>query len=282
MGGGPRMRCTALDLLNRGYRLMGLSGVQACSERRWYALRNFHMQYYEDSHLLNDYLHFWRDSMEDYWQHIASVLPRPMKALRVLCRAIPGFRRVVESKTYEQNRRMAEEHRNGTLYWYRQRNDARISAFFKDYATYESIPDWGIDMPQLDPEPAWHRLDHGYDEAKSQLELGDLRGAARFRGGECLSERWDGDLYTALQWKCARGHVFDGRPYTILKAGHWCPQCLPPPWDYDQEARINPFFAQVWYPNHDPQESNFYSEECCQDIVCADEEWSRQGARATR
>jgi hypothetical protein len=148
----------------------------------------------------------------------------------------------------------------------------RITAFYKDYETYESIPGWGLDMPQLNPEPEWHRLDHGYDESKGTLDIDDLHGSAEFRGGRCLSEEWDGDMYGSVEWECSAGHRFRGRPATILKAGHWCPECVPPPWNFDEEARRNPFFAQVWYPNHDREENNFYAEDCIQDISCADQD----------
>jgi hypothetical protein len=57
----------------------------------------------------------------------------------------------------------------------------------------------------------------------------------------------------------------------VLKAGHWCPQCTPPPWNYDEIAKVNPSFAQVWYLNHDKDESNFYPEDCYTDIVKYDE-----------
>ena len=102
------------------------------------------------------------------------------------------------------------------------------------------------------------------------VDLGNLKEAARFRGGQCLAEAWDTDSYTTLRWRCALGHEFAGKPYTLLKAGHWCPHCAPPPWNYDREARRNPFFAQVWYPNHDRDEDSFYPEDCTQDVVCAD------------
>ena len=78
-------------------------------------------------------------------------------------------------------------------------------------------------------------------------------------------------MYQTLEWRCARGHEFEGKPYTILKAGHWCPDCVPPPWDFDQEARLNPYFAQVWYPNHNQDEDNFYPEDCLGDIAGADQ-----------
>lgn len=30
-------------------------------------------------------------------------------------------------------------------------------------------------------------------------------------------------------------------------------------WDYDNIAKTNPFFAQVWYPNHTKDECNVYN-----------------------
>ena len=169
-------------------------------------------------------------------------------------------------------RKMVENHKNGPGYWITTRNDLRISAFFKDYQSYDAIPEWARDLPEMVPDLEWIRLDHRYDEDKIQLTLTDLKGAANFRGGKCLSQEWDGDMYQSLSWQCAREHQFTGKPYSILKAGHWCPACVPPPWDFDQEARLSPFFAQVWYPNHDPDENNFYPEDCLGDIEGADKD----------
>jgi nucleoside-diphosphate-sugar epimerase len=276
MGGGPRMRIVMYDLFQKVYGMNGMSGIEAVSERRWYALRNFHMQYYEDSTILNDYLHYWRDSLEDFYQEIAKTTPVSLKAVAFLAKRIPAFRKMVEQAAYKQFKNLVENHRNGTAYWYNHRNDMRITAFYKDYATYEAIPDWNVDMPQMDPLPACTRLSHGYEEGKARLDLNDLRGAAQFRGGECLSAEWDGDMFAPVHWKCAFDHTFTAKPNTVLKAGHWCPDCAPPPWNYDEEARRNPFFAQVWYPNHDPGENNFYPADCVKDIDAADKEFARR------
>jgi hypothetical protein len=239
-------------------------------ERKWFALRNFHMQYFEDSHLTNQYLNYWRDSLEDWLALLAEDRPLSLKAAAWLAGRVPFFQRVVEKITYRRMQKMIKEHKNGTGYWVKNRNDLRMSAFYKDYQSYHEIPDWDENLPEDVPDHSWNRLNHGYDENKIQLDLTDLQAAAQFRGGECLSQSWDGDLYQTLSWKCADGHRFSGNPYTILKAGHWCPNCLPPPWDFDREARKNPFFAQVWYPNHDPDENHFYPEDCLGDIMGAD------------
>ena len=272
MCGGPAMRFTAYDYMSANFRLIGLSGIEACAERRWFVLRNGHLNYFHDSHVLNSYLHFWRDSLESFWQSIWDDAPAAVKALAFACR-VPAVRRTVERVVRGTMRRMAEHHKNGTAYWYRNGNHRRISAYYRDNAAYEAIPDWGVEMPQLEPEPESAFLDHGYDESKAVLGPDDLREAARFRGGECLTSEWDGDLYAAQPWRCAFGHEFTARPYTVLKAGHWCPECLPPPWSYDEEARRNPFFAQVWYPNHDASEANVYGPDCIEDIAGAQRTW---------
>lgn len=276
MGGGPGMRCIAYDYVNRNLQLSGASGIEACTDRKWFALRNFHMQYYQDSHITNDYLHYWRDSMEDYWQVVANDFPLSLKLVAYIARLVPPLRKSVENSTYQMMKEMAENHKNGTACWYKDRNDQRISAFFKSYEEYDSIPDWGVDMPDLDPDPDWERLDHGYDEAREPLHLSDLEEAARFRGGECRSTTWDGDLFSNLEWGCAQEHTFTAKPNTILKTGHWCPECMAPPWDFDQQAKSNPFFAQVWYADHDVDEENFYSAESLQDILNADLEWDQR------
>jgi hypothetical protein len=252
------------------YRLVGMSGIAACSEPRWYALRNFHMQYFEDSGVLNDYLHYWRDSLQTYWQALDRDLPARLRLIRFLCARIPALRKRLERVAHERNRRVVTDHRNGTVYWYDHRNDRRIRAFFRDHRTRDAIPAWGDIRRPPEADPAWHRLSHGYDEAKPELDLSDLQGTARYRGGSCLAGAWDGDMYATLSWRCAFGHDFTARPYTVLKAGHWCPACVPPPWNYPEQADKNPFFAQVWYPHHDPDERDVYPEECLQDIVDAD------------
>jgi nucleoside-diphosphate-sugar epimerase len=265
MAGGPSCRTTYYHLLKRAMDMNGLR-IEKVFDRKWFALRNFHMQFYEDSYVLNDYISNWNESIEDYYQRMAESRTFTLKIIAKLCKNVSFIRNLIEKATYNRMKALAST-KNGTLYWYENKNEMRITAFYKDYTSYESIPKWGVDMPEMDSTKIdWHRLDHGYDESKEQLKIEDLKDAAHFRGGECISKEWDGDMYATLEWKCAFNHQFKGKPYTILKAGHWCPECLLP-WNYDEIAKRNPFFAQVWYPNHDIDEHNFYPEDCYTDIV---------------
>ena len=117
-------------------------------------------------------------------------------------------------------------------------------------------------------------LNHGYDETKPVEQLTDkeLQKAAAFRGGQYLGNNI---------WRCAQGHNFTASRRLILLGGHWCPECFPfpykeetiqklksdlrnhpsTPWAWDQEAKRNPFFAQIWTPLHEPDEDNVYGPE---------------------
>ena len=87
----------------------------------------------------------------------------------------------------------------------------------------------------------------------------DAKSAAKFRGGECLSDEMP-SLRAPLVWQCAEGHTFEASALTVLRAGHWCPKCCyPRPWKFDLLAKRNPYFAQVWYDSHAKDEDAEYN-----------------------
>jgi len=272
MGGGPKCRTTFIDFNQRIFGMLGMD-FRHIADRRWFSLRNFHMQFYEDSGELDKYIHHYRDTLEDYFKQVWDSMPISMKTVAYLNKILPPIRWLSERTARKQLLALAMR-KDGTLNWYMQKNDQRITAFYGSYEKYEQIPDWYHDIPAGTfgtPEPKHIRLNHGYDEAKEVLELSDLREAARFRGGKLLSEELDRDMYSRLRWKCASVHEFSGSPYLILKAGHWCPKCAAPPWNYDEIAKVNSFFAQVWYTNHSKEEHNYYDENCFMDILTDEE-----------
>ena len=277
MGGGPAMRTTAYQYLADSYSLLGAEW-EACAERNWYALRNFHMQYYEDSSLTNTYLKYQRDDLDSYWKVIRQSMPLHMRLLGYLAARIRPVRRLVERQAYELLQELASGHRNSPLHWYAKRNEARITAFFGGFDEFEAIPDWGVDMPDLRVDAPWRRLYHGYDETKPLLTLADLEEAAAFRGGHCLASDWDGDPYARLDWVCGAGHEFTARPYTVLGAGHWCGRCVESRNGHER-ASTDPFFAQVWYADHSADERYCYPPDGDADIRDADKIWAARKRR---
>lgn len=279
IGGGASCRVTGYETVDAGFKLMGGS-AKDFFEPQWAAARNFHCMWYYDSHILNDYLKFQTESFDDFWANMA-------KKFWYFKLGALAPKSLIKKLTIEK----LTKDSNAPQYWVDNNIEGRIKAFYGSMEKFEAIPrDWKdykllsegflpdgtkIDYNEFkrykDSPEDMNLLSHGYDESKkdSELSLDDMKQAAEFRGGECVSAKMNkGDLRTKLTWKCHNGHEFDSSPYTILKTGHWCPDCCTPaPWNFDELSKHVPFFAQIWYDTHDKDESNFCSEDCYKDIL---------------
>lgn len=226
LSGGPSCRTTFLEFLERIYRLLGMD-YRRVMERRWFVLKNFHMQYFEDAHILDRYLHHWNggQTLEDYYRQVWRSFHPSLRAVAWLNRRLPPFRRLVELATRLQLRSLALQ-KGGTLRWIRENDRSMIAAFYGSVEEFLAIPGWDTGMPDLDHGQEFRRLDHGYDESKNGLAIEDLRKAAECRGGTLVSDHWDGDLCQQLAWQCKGGHHFSMSPNSVLRGGHWCQECL--------------------------------------------------------
>ena len=231
---------------------MGHDAPKKIFEPNWFITRNFHGQWYLDSDELENILHFRHNiPIDEYFKEMGKKSPWFFK-LSFLGANFIGK---------EFMRFIASNKRFGTISWLKNRDEKRISAFFGSYSKWEAIPKTWDDIDLSRPSDIPIVIYHGYDETKpiEELDLEDMKGAALFRGGKCLAHQMKkGDLYTPLEWRCAFGHKFCMTPNSVLKGGHWCPKCDPIPWNYDEIARVNPFFAQVWEPFHGKEENNVY------------------------
>ena len=275
IGNGAAARVTGYETLDRGMRLMGRSAKEIFKPH-WHAARNFHCGWFYDSHILNDYFDFQHEGFEAFFKQCGKKFWY-FKLGKPFPRLISKFAIRPLLKT-----------QNAPLFWVTHNLQGRIKAFFGSKEQFDSIPkEWsGYHLLCEDKNPetgaalnyadlkdekkaAAFLLDHGYDETKPQedLDIEDMKGAAAFRGGSCVSgAMMRGDLYTPLEWECALGHKFRATPYLVLKTGHWCPQCSVPPWNFDALARNNAFYAQVWYDDHQKDENAFYEKDCFKDI----------------
>lgn len=61
------------------------------------------------------------------------------------------------------------------------------------------------------------------DFYKASSVLRELRGLAKSKGGQLLSNEYVNDK-TKLRWKCSEGHMWEAVPNNI-KNGSWCPHC---------------------------------------------------------
>lgn len=230
MSGGPSCRVTYFEYMERVFSLLGLGNYQSIFDRNWFALRNFHGGYYQDSDVLNGYLGHFRDSLEDHLKQLDDAFPRWMKLGGSICPK-PLI------KAYMK--RMADP-----LKWIKQGNDAYLNAFFGSKQAWEDIPGWdgpsfkGVASAPPDSPPV------GRPEA---MDLADLKAFAVSRGGRCEAGAFEGPGQR-LDWTCGRGHSFQASPRLLVGAGYWCPTCAPrlddvSGWDYETSGQQDPLLA---------------------------------------
>ncbi|MBR5290898.1 MAG: NAD(P)-dependent oxidoreductase [Erysipelotrichaceae bacterium] len=261
IGSGEQYRLTNYEFEDLILNTLGLGSPTKLFSPNWFTTKNFHGQWYVDSNALEEICHFRANiPVKEYFKEMMNHV-EPFYKLAFLGRPYAPIlkhtwmKSIAQTKTY------------GTLWWVQQNVEERMSAYFGSMEEYCQIPknwkDFKLTIPSKKAESEEVIvLNHGYDETKpfDQLTLEDLRKAAEFRGGQCLASEIV-DMYTPVLWKSARGNEFMMSPNLVLKGGHWCPEELPWPWDYDTEAKLNPFFAQVWYPLHNQNQMHVYGSE---------------------
>ncbi|MBN2168664.1 MAG: NAD-dependent epimerase/dehydratase family protein [Actinobacteria bacterium] len=70
MAGGPSCRTVFVDYLDRLLRIYGIGDYRKIMERNWFALRQHRCGWFEDSDILDGYLHHWRESLEDHFDQV--------------------------------------------------------------------------------------------------------------------------------------------------------------------------------------------------------------------
>ena len=242
IGSGAEYRLTNYDFERYLLKSINCPAPEKIFDVKWFATHNFHGQFYLDSDKLEAYLHFRANTpVESYFEQMASTLPWFYKLAKIAPAFLikPFMRMIANDKIF------------GTLGWLKTDNEQRIKAYFGSREERDAIPSWEeMCNINLAGEADAERLNHGYDESKplAELDIKDMHQAAEFRGGKCLSETMvKGDLATKLEWECAFGHRFLATPALVLLGGHWCDECMPAPWRFDEEAERNPFLAQVWH-----------------------------------
>lgn len=238
---GPQYRMTNYDFETRVLKAVHCPRPEKIFDANWFALKNFHGQYYLDADILEDYLHFRANiTLDDFFQQMSDGLPKIFYMAKIVPPAIikVALRSLAHKKTY------------GTQYWIKHHDEARIRAYYGSIEHYHAIPKWsGWDMSEPVGADKAVPIDHGYDETKalSRLTIEELQAAAAFRGGRLVSDAYSGDPTQLLIWECHQGHQFKASPKLVLEGGHWCPDCLSDHWDgFTDVAKHNPFFAQVY------------------------------------
>lgn len=254
IGGGESCRVSGFNLYKKLFSYIGITKLSNVMESNWSGLRNFHGQYYLDSDKLNDILEFRSDSMEYFYQAYLKKLGAITPLAKIITK-LPGGQKMIGGIIKKRFGKLTLQE-NGTVRFVKENMEDHIAAFWGSREAYNAIPPMDEFKPFTDWDTVVH-INHGYDESKpeSELNLNDVKEAAKFRGGECLSgSMTTGNWKEKLKFRCAFGHEFEANPRLVLEGGHWCPVCELESWNYYERAKVEPFFAQVWTPLHDKNE----------------------------
>ena len=240
IGGGAPNRLTNLELFDKMLGAAGVGDYREVLDPRWFALKNFHGQWYSDSDKLEQLVPFRQQTLDDYLKEQSRGVPWYIK----LGGALP---RLVKAK-FEKVARGPR----GTLNWLAQGDMAHIKAYFGSLKLWKNIGGWDSIPADRPPEQPID-LKHGFDESflNKEISLPEVQDAAQFRGGELLSTLLHpADWRSPLGWRCHAGHEFAASLNLILKGGHWCPACTANTSAYPYLAQHSAFFNQVWEPDH--------------------------------
>jgi len=257
IGGGESCRISAYNLYKKLFGMIGIKKLSYVMDSNWSAMRNFHGQYYLDSDKLNNILNFQNDGMDYFYKAYLKKLGIITLISKIITK-FPGGQKLIGSIIKKRFSKLTKTE-NGTVRFIEENMEDRISAFWGSKEAYQAIPPIDKFIPFSDWDNIVH-IDHGYDETKPETELNlqDIKEAAKFRGGECLSgSMTTGNWTEKLQFRCAFNHEFDASPRLVLEGGHWCPVCERESWNYYERAKVDSFFAQVWYPLHDKNEKKW-------------------------
>lgn len=259
IGGGESCRVSTLEMFQVLYGKLGITNLDYVIDRKWFATRNFHGQYYLDSDKLENYLGFRSDSMDYFYQSYLDNLGALVPVAKVVTK-LPGGQKLMGAMIKRTLKKEAIKER-GTLRFIEDNDIEKIDAYWGSKSNWEAIPSKLSEMKKFINWDKVIKLDHGYDENKpaALLNIDDMKGAATFRGGECLSVDMEtGNWTEKLDFKCAFGHTFSASPKLVLEGGHFCPQCERESWNYKERAKREPFFAQVWNPIQGKEDGREY------------------------
>ena len=262
IGGGPSCRVDTYKMYQEMYGELGFRSLDPVIDPKQYATRNFHGQYYLDSDKLENYLHFRSDSMQYYYDAYLKELGAAKPFGKMVCK-LPGGQKFMGNIIKGTFKKLLNSE-HGPQRWLDENIEDHIDAYWGSKKAWEAIPSKVSEMDHFTDWDTVVPIDHGYDESKpeSELSFSDVQGAAKFRGGELLSKSMrTGDWTTKLTFRCAFGHSFEASPRLVLEGGHWCPECERKSWNYGNRAKVDPFFAQVWDPLHEPDELREYPKE---------------------
>ncbi len=224
IGGGESFRMTNYQFISRVLAAIGAPPPEKVFEPGWFATRNFHGMWYNDSDRLNEIIPFRSGGTADeyfdimrreapWWVSMAKITPAAvMKA---------------------SMKHVAHTPKLGTLRWLKDNETPRIEAAFGSREIQESIGGWTAHEGRLKNPPAPDKVEKypsglSFDVETESLTPVQLTELASSIGGEVTlpGDTAVIDAHTPVEFTCNLGHKFRATPRMVAAGGHRCPECL--------------------------------------------------------
>ena len=256
VGGFNENKNTYYESLDIGFKIIG-GKTSDFFETNYDSLRNSHGIWLDDSDLLDNLFHYKSITYSEFWESVK-------RKNRIF-----GLGKIVPKKLIKKmaiDKLLNEE--NSPQYWVKSGDEARIIAFFGSKETYENIEkDWNkfglvckntnYEDLKTNPRPFNYYFDINKDDKDITIE--DLRNVAEAHGGKLLSTEYDGDIYKKLKWETQDNEIFEAKPFSILRCGHWFNISYKEyAWDFDKLSKKDKIFSQIWLDSHSEDENYYY------------------------
>lgn len=257
LGARSENRLVGYDVLNDGFEIIGGS-VENFFEPNFNAIRNFHGLWFADSAKLEELFHYQRQTTADFWKKF-----KKEHGYMKMGKIVPHswIKRLAIMRLFKSP--------NSARYWYKHKDEAKMTAYFGGTGRYEKIGrDWSkfpllkdgkdtfgndIDYAQLKANKVLPNI--GFDP-DGEINYATLAHIAQLHGGKLITS--SGDVEDRLEWENSDGEKFFAKGTTVL-AGHWHnPSYRNYCWDFDRLAKKDKIYADVWYDSHDVDEDNYY------------------------
>lgn len=194
VGGGADFRLTNYEFECQLLEAMGCPPPEKIFDTNWFATKNFHGMWYEDSDDLDEILHFrGKVTPREYFMQMKSELPW-FFSLSSLAPA-PIIKMFMK--------RVAKKQRLGTMWWIENNVTPRINAAWGSRKNWEQIPDWtNFDLTRPSDE-------NPKENHRKSFVQGPQPDGEQLTYHKCNS--------------CGKEYSLKFRTYA---AGHRCPECL--------------------------------------------------------
>lgn len=221
IGGGEDYRMTNYEFETKLLKALGCPAPEKIFEPSWFATRNFHGMWYQDSDRLEKILHFRSgETVDEYFRKMVSNLPFYFR----LTPLAPAF--IIKAVM----KKVANTPMLGPMWWIKNNITPRINAAFGSLEEQQKIGGWkslDLSIPAKSAHADMRKKYADSEKSHRNKILNNRVSDEVIKFDDItLTDRYKGDYLKPLTWHCSQGHEFTASLMLVERGGHRCPHCI--------------------------------------------------------